>query len=286
MVKHHPNSLTMWSCRCLLSILNLTRLQRRNRSIHLFLTPNHSYKSSCVLEWLNKSSDLRNLFKQCWHSNGFSPVCDSMCLFKSLGLWNAHGHSVHLWGLLPSWVLMCAFKHSSEPNDFGQTLQWCGLWFVWTTMCLLSSLLVANPMLHSVHLWGLLTTLGTFNGSALRRGSAWVTLLIIGLSCRRMCTLRLSALEHLKSQMWQAKALCPVCETLCLPKSRFEVNGFSQMSQIYGLGTAQSRTTSGSKLGSSSSGSSSGMKTAIIPFWWNRELKPRIRIMIFLCTYV
>lgn len=38
MVKHHPNSLTMWSCRCLLPILNLTRLQRRNRSIHLFLT--------------------------------------------------------------------------------------------------------------------------------------------------------------------------------------------------------------------------------------------------------
>ena len=77
-------------------------------------------------------------------SNGFFPVCVSMCLFKLEPSEYADPQTTQKYGFSPVWIRMCTFKLDFSENADPQTSQENGFSPVWVRMWFFKFLLLAN----------------------------------------------------------------------------------------------------------------------------------------------
>ena len=85
------------------------------------------------------------------HTKGFSPVCNSSCLFNWPGWVNLLSHFEHLYGFSPVWIISCLSNVCLKVNVFWHTLHSNGLSPECKNSCFFNSLSVMNILSHCVH---------------------------------------------------------------------------------------------------------------------------------------
>jgi len=103
--------------------------------------------------WSSSSPDWQNALLHNEHLYYLSPVWTLMCFIKC-PLWlNDLLHTWRLYGFSPLWILLCATRLADVENCLPQTLHWNGFSLEWLCRSIASSLLLAQHLPHSLHLY-------------------------------------------------------------------------------------------------------------------------------------